>query len=92
MTSTDVLDPSAPQLPGERAAGALTARGHARFFGNRMGVIGVAALVFMLLFSFVGPLLYRTDQIHPNLLLVTRPPSGQFPLGTDRWATTCWGG
>src|SRR5262249_41199330 len=48
------------------------------------GVIGVALIVLMLLFSFVGPLLYRTDQIHPNLLQVTRPPSAQFPLGTDQ--------
>ena len=54
------------------------------FFGNRTGLIGVAALVFMLLFSFVGPLLYPTDQIHPNLLQITRPPSAQFPLGTDQ--------
>jgi len=37
----------------------------------------------MLLFSFVGPLLYHTDQIHPDLLRVTLRPSAQFPLGTD---------
>ncbi|HEY2693406.1 MAG TPA: ABC transporter permease [Streptosporangiaceae bacterium] len=85
MTSTDVLDPSVPQLPGEPAAGTRSLRGAIRdFCRNRMGVIGVAALVVMLLFSFVGPLLYPTDQIHPNLLQVTRPPSAQFPLGTDQ--------
>ena len=37
----------------------------------------------MLLFSFVGPLLYKTNQVQTNLLQITRPPSGQFPLGTD---------
>jgi peptide/nickel transport system permease protein len=84
MTSTDVLDPSAPQLPGEPAARGRSLRGALRdFLGNRMGVVGLAAIVLMLLFSFVGPLLYRTDQIHPNLLLVTRHPSSQYPLGTD---------
>ncbi len=84
MTSTGVLDPSAPQVPGEPAAGRRALHGAVRdFLRNRMGVIGLAIIVIMLLFSFVGPLLYRTDQIHPNLLQITRPPSGQFPLGTD---------
>ena len=85
MTSTDVLDPSVPQVPGEPAAGRRSLRGILRdFLGNRMGVIGLATIVVMLLFSFVGPLLYPTDQVHPNLLLVTRHPSGQYPLGTDQ--------
>jgi peptide/nickel transport system permease protein len=55
----------------------------AAFFGNRMALAGVAGLVFMLLFSFVGPLLYHTDQIHPDLLQITKPPSSRYPLGTD---------
>jgi peptide/nickel transport system permease protein len=84
MTTTDVLDPSPPQLPGEPATGRRSLTGALRlFFGNRMGVVGLAVIVLMLLFSFVGPLLYPTDQVHPNLLLVTRHPSGQYPLGTD---------
>jgi peptide/nickel transport system permease protein len=84
MTSTDLLDPSAPLKPGDPAVGRRGLRGVIRDFSrNRMGLIGLAAIVFMLLFSFVGPLLYPTDQTTPNLLLVTRPPSAQFPLGTD---------
>jgi peptide/nickel transport system permease protein len=84
MTTTDVLDPSAPLLPGEPAVGRRSLRGAARdFWHNKMGVIGLATIVIMLLFSFVGPLLYPTDQTRPNLLQITRPPSGQFPLGTD---------
>jgi peptide/nickel transport system permease protein len=84
MTTTDVLDPSAPLVPGEPAAGGRGLRGAIRDFGhNRMGVIGLAAIVIMLLFSFVGPLLYPTNQTHPNLLAITRPPGGQYPLGTD---------
>jgi peptide/nickel transport system permease protein len=84
MTTTEVLDPAAPQAPGEPAVGGRSLHGALRdFFRNRMGVAGLAVIVIMLLFSFVGPLLYPTDQIHPNLLQITRPPSGQFPLGTD---------
>jgi peptide/nickel transport system permease protein len=84
MTTTAVLDPSAPLVPGEPATGGRGLRGAIRDFGsNPMGIAGVAALVIMLLFSFVGPLLYPTDQTTPNLLQITRPPGGQFPLGTD---------
>jgi peptide/nickel transport system permease protein len=53
------------------------------FAGNRAGMIGLITIVLMLLFSFVGPLLYRTDQVHTDLLRITRPPSARFPLGTD---------
>src|ERR1700684_599831 len=84
MTSADVLDPSAPLLPGDPAAGGRGLRGAIRDFShNRMGMVGLAVIVVMLLFSFVGPLLYPTNQTHPNLLLITHPPSAQFPLGTD---------
>jgi peptide/nickel transport system permease protein len=55
----------------------------AAFFQNRMAVAGVAGLLIMLLFSFVGPLLYHTDQIHPDLVRITKPPSSHYPLGTD---------
>jgi peptide/nickel transport system permease protein len=84
MTSTDVLDASAPLVPGEPATGRRWLRGAIRDFShNRMGITGLAAIVVMLLFSFAGPLLYPTDQTRPNLLQITRPPSAQFPLGTD---------
>jgi peptide/nickel transport system permease protein len=84
MTTTDVLDPSAPLVPGEPAVGTRGLRAAIRDFShNRMGITGVAAIVVMLLFSFVGPLLYPTNQTHPNLLMITRHPSAQFPLGTD---------
>lgn len=82
MTTTDVLDPAAPILPGE--VGRRSLRGAIRDFRrNLMGVIGLGAIIVMLLFSFVGPLLYPTDQIHPDLLRITQHPSAQFPLGTD---------
>jgi peptide/nickel transport system permease protein len=50
---------------------------------NRLAVIGLGLLVLIILFCFVGPLLYRTDQVHANLLLETEPPGHRHPLGTD---------
>jgi peptide/nickel transport system permease protein len=51
--------------------------------GNRAGVIGLTIIVIMLLFSFAGPLLYRTDQVHTDLFRINLHPGGRFPLGTD---------
>ncbi|MHB1850961.1 MAG: ABC transporter permease, partial [Acidimicrobiales bacterium] len=36
------------------------------------------------LFSFVGPLIYHTNQVATNLTQVNLPPGGRFPLGTDQ--------
>jgi peptide/nickel transport system permease protein len=93
MTSTDLIDPGGLSGPGGRGAeslpGAPAAAGRGwrqvvrGLFRSRMGVAGLAAIAVMLLFSFVGPLLYPTDQTHPNLLQITLHPSGKFPLGTD---------
>lgn len=53
------------------------------FLRHRLGLIGLAIVVLMIAFSFLGPLLYPTDQIHTNLNQVMFRPGGQFPLGTD---------
>lgn len=55
----------------------------ATFFRHRLAVVGVALVIFMVLFSFVGPLIYRTNQVTTNLTEVTLPPSGAHLLGTD---------
>lgn len=47
------------------------------------GRIGVGIVVFMILFSFVGPLIYRTDQVHTSIEQATLAPSRAHPLGTD---------
>jgi len=54
-----------------------------RFLRNRLAVIGLAVVVLFVLFCFVGPLLYQTDQTHTALGQVNQPPSGAHPLGTD---------
>ena len=54
------------------------------FVQNRLAVVGLGIIVFMVLFSFVGPHLYVTNQIQTNLNQATKPPSRAHPLGTDQ--------
>jgi len=54
------------------------------FTQNRLAVVGVIVVIALILFSFVGPLIYHTDQFNPNLAEVNLPPGGGHPLGTDQ--------
>ena len=38
---------------------------------NRLAVVGFGILIFFVLFCFVGPLIYHTDQIDTNLITPT---------------------
>jgi peptide/nickel transport system permease protein len=53
------------------------------FMEHRLAVIGLGIIVLMLLFCFVGPLVYHTDQVHTNLKQVLLHPGGSHPFGTD---------
>ena len=53
------------------------------FAQNRLAIVGVGIVVIIILFSFIGPLLWSTDQLDPNLLGVNIAPGGSHPLGTD---------
>jgi peptide/nickel transport system permease protein len=53
------------------------------FAQNKLAIVGVVVVVLVTLFSFVGPLIYKTDQFNPNLLLVNMAPSSAHLLGTD---------
>ncbi len=53
------------------------------FVTNRLAVVGFVIVVLIALFCFVGPLIYRTDQLHTNLFQTNRGPSSSHPLGTD---------
>ncbi len=53
------------------------------FMSNRLAVIGLAMLLFFVLFCFVGPLIYRTNQLSTNLIDANQPPSAAHLLGTD---------
>jgi peptide/nickel transport system permease protein len=53
------------------------------FAQNRLAIVGVGIVVFIILFSFVGPIFWKTNQVDPNLLAVNLPPGAGNPLGTD---------
>jgi peptide/nickel transport system permease protein len=54
------------------------------FAQNRLAVIGLAILVFFVLFCFAGPLVYHGNIISSNLTSTNLPPgSPGHPLGTD---------
>jgi peptide/nickel transport system permease protein len=54
------------------------------FAQNRLAIVGVVVVVLVILFSFIGPLVYHTDQFNPDLLHVNLAPGGGHPLGTDQ--------
>jgi peptide/nickel transport system permease protein len=54
------------------------------FIENRAAVVGVGLVVIIVLFCFVGPLFYHTNQTDQNLIGVHEPPgSPGYPLGSD---------
>jgi peptide/nickel transport system permease protein len=55
------------------------------FFENRLAVAGVAILVLVTLFCFIGPLIYQTDQLDTNLNAQFLAPGSGHPLGTDQY-------
>jgi len=71
---------NALEAEAEATAGGAWLRAFAR---NRLAVAGLVVIVALLLFSFVGPLFYHTDQIHTRLAMETLPPGAGHPLGTD---------
>jgi ABC-type dipeptide/oligopeptide/nickel transport system permease subunit len=53
------------------------------FTRNKLAVLGMFILVFFVLFCFLGPLIYHTNQLDTNLAAANRPPGPGFPLGAD---------
>jgi peptide/nickel transport system permease protein len=58
------------------------------FRQNRLAAVGAAYVVLLLLFCFLGPLIYRTNQTNANAALLSSviansPPSAAHPFGTD---------
>jgi peptide/nickel transport system permease protein len=53
------------------------------FLSNRLATAGLVVLVLLVLFCFLGPLVYHTDQLNSDLLNTDQPPGNGFPLGTD---------
>jgi peptide/nickel transport system permease protein len=91
---TPAVDPSAvgPTPAGgeaqQQTGGGLWLQILRVFVENRLAVVGVAIIVFMILFCFLGPFFYPTNQTDTQKALLTAPanapPSSQYPLGTDQ--------
>jgi oligopeptide transport system permease protein len=64
-------------LPAGRVAGLVTVA-----WENKVALAGLATVIALTLFSYVGPLLYHTNETSTNLLLANMPPSAAHPLGT----------
>jgi peptide/nickel transport system permease protein len=82
----DLADVVSPQdaVGADREPRSALARLHLGVFEHhRAGLMGLVVVVLVILFSFVGPLIYHTDQIHTSLSMTLLPPSAAHPLGTD---------
>ena len=53
------------------------------FLSNRLAVAGLVMLLFFVVFCFIGPLVYHTNQIYSSPLGTDLAPAGGHLLGTD---------
>jgi peptide/nickel transport system permease protein len=53
------------------------------FVQNKLAIIGVVVIVILVLFCYIGPLIYKTDQVNGNLALAHAGPSSGHLLGND---------
>jgi peptide/nickel transport system permease protein len=69
-------------VPGGKPRGLLR-RGWEVFAQNRLALVAVGVVAFMVLFSFIGPLIYHTNQVSTNLADYLCRPSAKHLLGCD---------
>ena len=74
-----MIDQAAPALKVQHPLTEMAAM----FFQNRGAVAGLALLIFILLFTFVGPYLYPTDPFEMVWTPLSFPGEEGFLLGTD---------
>jgi peptide/nickel transport system permease protein len=70
------LEPTAPPRGMFRRAWEV-------FAENKLALAGLAFIVFIFLFCFVGPHIYVTNQVDTNLINALCPPSGSNLLGCN---------
>ena len=70
-------------LPPAQKSPSLLRRGWEVFAENKLALASLIMIVLIVLFCFIGPLIYHTDQSHTNLGDVLCRPSGQHLLGCD---------
>jgi ABC-type dipeptide/oligopeptide/nickel transport system permease subunit len=80
-----------PVMPGPTAEGGEVTviqsgwrLGLREFAQNRLAILGVAILVFFVLFAWAGPIFYHGNASVANLGLANSPPVQGRPLGADQ--------
>jgi peptide/nickel transport system permease protein len=58
-------------------------RGFEVFSENKMALVSVGFLALIILFCFIGPMIYHTNQVNTNLNEVLCPPSAKHLLGCN---------
>jgi peptide/nickel transport system permease protein len=82
MTATEATAPSSTEAARSPSNFRL---GLATFLDNKLALAGLVLVAALACFSFVGPLLYHTDQVSTDLYSVELPPgSPDHILGTDQ--------
>ncbi|WP_298863080.1 ABC transporter permease [uncultured Microbacterium sp.] len=83
-SASDPIQPE-PTQPGhlQGKPRSLFSLGFEVFVQNKLAIAGIVVVVLALLFCFVGPLLYRTDQVSVDLSSANLAPGAGHPLGTD---------
>lgn len=80
---------SAPRAPGAPEGGEVAGTRSGwrlalvSFAENRLAVVGVGLIVFFVLFCYVGPHVYHSNQLQGNVLDTDLGPRAGHPLGTD---------
>lgn len=54
-----------------------------RFWQQGLGRAGLGMFVLLVMFCFLGPIVYPADPYAMHLIAILQPPSTQFPLGTN---------
>ncbi len=68
-------------LPADAKPRGMLRRGWEVFAENKLALVSLGVVVFMIAFCFIGPIFYRTDQVHTNILDYLCRPSGGHLLG-----------
>ncbi|HEV3188392.1 MAG TPA: ABC transporter permease [Acidimicrobiales bacterium] len=53
------------------------------FMDNKLAIVGAVLIVLIVLFCFVGPIFYHSNQISSDLSIANTAPGHGHPLGTD---------
>jgi len=81
-----VPETAAEPAPGTVPPGktrSMFVRGVEVFIENKLALVGLAILVIIVCFCFIGPLFYHTNQVNTDLGIENQRPETGHPLGTD---------